>query len=112
MVFIQEIVSINLDGFKSTGTHWIALYVNAENVTYFDSLRVEHISKEIKKFIGNENIIINTYRIQAYDSIMCGYFCTRFIDFTLKGNSLFDYANLFSSNDYEKKNKMISKYFQ
>ena len=88
MVFIQEIVSINLDEFKSTGTHWIALYVNAENVTYFDSLRVEHISKEIKKFIGNENIIINTYRIQAYDSIMCGYFCTRFIDFTLKGNCL------------------------
>ena len=28
---------INLDEFKSIGTQWIALYVNAENVTYFDS---------------------------------------------------------------------------
>ena len=38
---------INLDTFKSIGTHWKALYVNAENVTYFDSLRVENNPKEI-----------------------------------------------------------------
>ena len=33
------------------GTHWIALYVIAENVTCFDSFGVEHIPKEIKKLI-------------------------------------------------------------
>ena len=38
---------INLDTFKSIGTHWKVLYVNAENVTYFDSLRVENNPKEI-----------------------------------------------------------------
>ena len=54
---------INLDQYQSIGTHWIALYVNAVNVTYFDSLEVEHIPKEIKKFIGNKNIITNTYRM-------------------------------------------------
>ena len=27
---------INLDKYKSIGTHWIALYVNAENITYFE----------------------------------------------------------------------------
>ena len=32
-------------------------------------------------FIGNKDIIANIYRIQAYDSIMCGYFCIGFIDF-------------------------------
>ena len=48
---------INLDEFESIGTHWIALYVNAENITYFDSFGVEHIPKEIRKFIGNKNII-------------------------------------------------------
>ena len=37
---------INLDEYKSIGTHWIALYVNAENVTYFDSFGVEHILKK------------------------------------------------------------------
>ena len=44
--------------YESIETHWIALYVNAENVTYFDSFGVQHIPKEIRKFIGNKNIII------------------------------------------------------
>ena len=57
------------------------------NVTYFDSFGVKYIPKEIKKFIGNKNIITNIYRIQAYDSIMCGYVCIGFIDFILKGES-------------------------
>ena len=57
---------------------------------------VEHIPKEIKKIIGKKNIITNIHRIQAYDSIMCGYFCIGFIDFMLKGKSLFDYKNVFS----------------
>ena len=39
---------INLDEYRSIGTHWIALYVNDNNVTYFDSFGVEHIPKEIK----------------------------------------------------------------
>ena len=38
---------INLDECKSKGTHWIALYVDAENVAYFDSFGVEHVPKEI-----------------------------------------------------------------
>ena len=38
---------INLDEYKSIGTHRIALYVNAENVTYFDRFGVEHVPKEI-----------------------------------------------------------------
>ena len=103
---------INLDEYESVGTHWIALYINDNNVTYFNSFRVEHIPKEIKKFIGNKYIIKNIYRIQAYDSIMCGYFCIGFIDFMLKGKSLLDYVNLFSPKDYENNDKIILKYFQ
>ena len=57
----------------------MALYVNKNIVTYFDSFGVEHISKEIKRFINNKNIIANIFRIQAYDSVMCGYFCIGFI---------------------------------
>ena len=57
---------------------------NNNNVTYFDSFRVEHITKEIKKFIGNKNIITNIYRMQSYVSIMCGYISIGFIDFMLK----------------------------
>ena len=87
------------------------MYVNAQNVTYCESFGVEHIPEEIKKFIGNKNIIANIYRIQACD-LMCGYFCIGFTDFMWKGTSLLDYTNLFSPNDYEKNDKIILKYFQ
>ena len=102
---------INFDPFKSIGTHWIALYVNGFNIIYFDSFGVEHIAKEIKTFIPNK-YIINTYEKQAYNSIMCRYFCIGFIDFMLKGKSVLDHANLFCPNNYEKNDKIILIYFQ
>ena len=85
--------------------------MNAEDVTYFNSLGVELIPKEIRKFIGNKNVITNIYRIQAYDSVMCEYFCIVLIDFMLKGKTLWKYTNLISPNDYEKNDKIISKHF-
>ena len=54
------------------------------NVTYFDSFEVEHILTGIRKFIGNKNVLTNIYRIQAYDLIICEYFCIGFFDFMLK----------------------------
>ena len=96
---------INFDEYESIGTHWLALYVNNNNVTYFGSFVNEHIPKEIKKFIGNKKIIINIYRMQGSNSIMYGYFCIGFIDFMLKSKSLLDHTNLFPPNDYEKNDK-------
>ena len=57
------------------------------NVIYFDSFGVEHIPKEIKTFIGNKNMKTNIFRIQAYDSIIFGYFSIGFIDFMLVGKT-------------------------
>ena len=65
---------INLDEYHDIGTHWVALYVNNKTITYFDSFGVEHIPREIMKFIARKKIITNIYRIQAYDSIMCRLF--------------------------------------
>ena len=58
---------INLEEYESIGTHWIALYVNDNNVPYFDGFGVENILKEIRKIIGNKNAGTNIYRVQAYD---------------------------------------------
>ena len=88
------------------------MYVNNNNVNYFDSSGVELIPKEIKKFIGNKDVVTNIYRLQIYDSIMREYFRIGFIDFILKGNSLLEYTNLFSPNDYEKNDKITFKHFQ
>ena len=90
---------VNPDEHESIVTYWIALYINNNNnVTYFDSFGVEHIPKEIKKFIGNKNMITNLYRIQAYNSVICWYFRTGVINFMLQGQSLVDYTNSFSPN--------------
>ena len=102
---------INLDEYSDIGTHWIVLYVKNNVVTYFDSFGVEHIPKEIKTFIKNRSIKTNIFRIQAYDSIMCGYFCIAFIDFMFKGKSLTEYTNLFSPNDFKKNDDTILNYF-
>ena len=89
----------------------MALHVYNKTVTYFDSFGVEHIPKEIMKFIARKEIITNIYRIQAYDSKMCGYFCMVFINFMFNGKSLTDYTNLFSPNDLKKNDDIILKYF-
>ena len=86
----DEAYVVNLDEYSDIGTHWIALYGNAKTVTYFDSFGVEHIPKEIKKFINSKNIIANIFRLQAYDSVMCGCFCIVFINFMLKDNNVTD----------------------
>ena len=64
------------------------MYVLNNDVTYSDSFRVEHLQKEIKAFISNKNIKTNIFRIQAFDWIMCGYFCIGFIDSMLAGKTL------------------------
>ena len=102
---------INLDEYDHIGTHWVVSYVNNKTVTYFDSLGVEHIPKEIEKFIGNKSIITNIFRIQAYDSVMCGYFCIGFIDFMFNGNSLTDFTILFSPSYFKKNDDIILNNF-
>ena len=94
-------------------------FVCKNNITYFDSFGVEHIPKIITTFINrssssvsqNKNIKTNIFRIQAYDSIMCGYFCIGFINFMFKGKTLTEYTNLFSPHDFKRNEDTILSYF-
>ena len=94
---------LNLDHRKNTGTHWVVVFVKENEVIYFDSFVVEYIPEEIKKSIGNKNIKSNIFRIQDYNSVMCGYFCILFIEFMLKYKKLSDFTNLFKSLKVYKK---------
>ena len=77
--------------------------LNNNNVTYFDSFVIEHIPKEIKTFISRPSYIkTNIFRIQGYDSVMCGDFCIEFIDFMLTRKTLTEFTNLFSPNNLKK----------
>ena len=102
---------IDLDEYADAGTPWIALFCNRNEIVYFNSFGVEHVPKEIKEFIGNKNIKANIFRVQANDSVMCGYFCIGFIDFMLAGKKLTDYTSLFSPYDFKKTDDIILSYF-
>ena len=89
---------INPDEYSGIGTHWIALNALNNSVTYFDSLEAP---KEIKKLIDKYTIVINIFRMQAYD------FCIQFIDIMLKSKSFTDFINPFSPNNFEKNYDII-----
>ena len=102
---------INLDEYKNKVTHWVASFAKPKYKAYFDSFGIEHIPKEIKKFMRND-IKSNIFRIQEYYSIMCGYFSIEFINYMLKGKTLLDYTNLFSPNDFKKNDQIIKRIFK
>ena len=110
---------IILDEYSDIETHWVALYlggaspkdVQNNDVAYFDSFGVEHIPKEIKTFVGNKSIKTNIFTIEAYDSIMCGYFRIGFINFMLAGKTLIEFTNLFSPNNFKRNDDKILNYF-
>ena len=52
------------------------------------------------------------FRIQAYDSIMCGYFCIEFINYMLKGKKLLDYTNIFSPNEFKENDRVFKRMFK
>lgn len=69
---------INIDEYDDVRTNWMPIYVRDDNVTYFDSFRVENIPKENKKFISNKTLKRDIW-LQAFDSIMPKCFCIEFI---------------------------------
>ena len=88
------------------------MYVSNIEIIYFNSFGVEHVPKEIKKSIGHKNIKANIFRIQANNSIMCGYFRIGFIDVILAGKPLIDYTSLFSPYGFERNDNIIIGYFK
>ena len=122
MVLFQEIIClkkikdgayvINLDEYADVGTQWVSLFCNKIEIVCFDSFGVEHVPKQVKEFAGNKNIKANIFRVQANNSVMCGYFCIGFIDFMLAGKKMTDFTNIFSPHDFEKNDDIILSYFK
>ena len=79
---------------------------------YFYCFVVENVPEEIKEFIGNKNIKANIFRVQATNSVMCGYFCIGFIDVMLGGKKLTDFTSIFSPYDFKKNDDIILCYFK
>ena len=88
------------------------MFCDKNEIVYFNSFDVEHVPEELKDIIGNRKIKANIFRVQANNSIMCSYFCTGVIDFMLPSKKLTDFTSLFSTNDFEKNDRIILSYFK
>ena len=100
---------IDLDEKQSKGTLWVSLLIDKYMVVYLDSFRIEYIPQEVLNKIKHKSITHNIFRIQDDDSIMCGFYCIAFIEYMIAEKTLLDYINLFSANDYKKKDKIMYK---
>ena len=103
---------MNIDEYADVATHQIALFCNRNEIVYFDCFGFEHVLEEIKEFIGHKNIIANFFRVQANNSVLCGYFCIGFIDFMLARKKLTDFTNLISPYDLKKNDDIILSDFK
>ena len=84
--------------------HWIIILL------ILTVLELSTFQKKFKKFNDKSTVVTNMFRIQAHDSVMCGYFCSGFIDFILKDKNLTDLIYLFSPNNF--KNNDDINYFK
>ena len=93
-------------------TKLFILIVLVENIFLKKLINLLVTSKALVQKHVIKKIKASTFRIQAYDSIMCGYFSIEFINYMLKGKTLFDYTNLFSPNDFKKNDRVIKRTFK
>ena len=94
------------------GTNQVLLFIDRNTAVYFDFFGMEYIPLEVLKKIRDKSVTHNVFRIPDNESFMCGFYCIAFIGHVLVGNTLLDYTNLFSPNDYKKNDKTIYKYLK
>ena len=74
--------------------------ITLDVATYFDSFGIEtHSKRDSIGSIGSTSLLTNIFRVKAYNSVICGYFCIGFIDHILAGETLIDNTSLFLSHD-------------
>ena len=81
-------------------------------ISIVERVGVERVPEEIKEFVGNKNIITNIFRVQANNSVTCGYFCIGFIDFVLTGKKLTDFTSIFYPHDFKRNDQIVLSYFR
>lgn len=97
---------INMDSKENKGTHWVAINnILNDKCLYFDSFGALP-PKEIISFMrtGNKTIVCNDYRIQDFNSIMCGYYC---IDFLNNGREYSNWLLQYNPNNYKLNDKIV-----
>ena len=83
--------------------------INKNTAFDFDPFAIEDIPKEVLNKIRDKSILNDIFRMQNRDSIICGFYCTTFIEYMLAETTFLHYTNLFTPIDHERNDKIIYK---
>ena len=73
---------VNLDNKQSKGTHWFSLFIDQNTAVSFDSFGIGYVPQEVLNKIRAKSITHNIFRMQNNESIMCGFYCIAFIEYS------------------------------
>ena len=102
---------INFEKYKSIGMHWMPFMLMVRAQDTLIALMLNTFQKKYKKIVDEKNVIKYFFKIQAYDSIICEYFCTGFIGSLFRGKRPTRFMNIFLPHHSKKSNKVILNYF-
>ena len=109
----QALFIYNLEPAYMSGSHWVATYVKDNIINYFDSFGMppfQEIVNHAKK--KNLTLLHQNNQIQNLNTTTCGYFCLYFLNEMNKGNSYYDFLQVFDINDTMKNERFIEHYFK
>ena len=89
----------------------MAIFVNDDHTVYFDSFGVEHLPQEVGHFLREKETEANVFRVQPAKSVLCGYYCRKFLDYMFDRKSLVDYTSLFSPTDFKMNDRVVLRLF-
>ena len=103
---------VNTQKSNQRGQHWIAIYLNANEPEYFDSLGNIPL-KEFEDFLilNGPHYLRNMKQVQAINSNLCGLFCLFFAYFRTRGVEMQDILNMFKK-DYAFNDLLVKFFYQ
>ena len=105
---------VNTDDSSQPGSHWFAIYLPKNSpLEYFDSYGTKPTNKRILDFIkaNGKRFKYNNKIIQGGNSTSCGLYALFFIYFRIKGFTIKEYQNVFTSN-FENNDKIVNKFYE
>jgi len=103
---------VNSDKASKPGEHWLAIYFPQRGpAEYFDSYGMRPFVRDHLNFIERNSVrwIHNDKKLQGWGSLVCGQYCIMYALFRSRGVSMERYCSLFSTENPEMNDRIVSK---
>lgn len=90
---------VNTDDSNEKGEHWVAIFLNKRDGSYFDSFGLAPLHQDFIRFMDHhcDNWNYSSNTLQQLTSSTCGYYCILFVLMRCKGFSFRQFLKIFSN---------------